>query len=151
MIRMIKEDNWLVLCLQGDLKKLTVENLSDYVKRDERLPMLLRRLRDNGAKVFLLTNSDYNYTNHIMKYLLETVQKLSQHTRNDRLAIELKLYWFIIIIYYYLLIIGITLFQIYDISYKCCTVCLILNWTLHGHYFHDPYNCFRTFYIFKKN
>ena len=57
--------------------------------------MLLRRLRDNGAKVFLLTNSDYNYTNHIMKYLLETVQKLSQHTRNDRLAIELKLYWFI--------------------------------------------------------
>lgn len=30
------------------------------------------RLRANGAKVFLLTNSDYNYTDKIMKYLLET-------------------------------------------------------------------------------
>jgi len=61
--------------IKGDLKKLTVENLDEYVKRDERLPMLLRRLRENGAKVFLLTNSDYNYTNHIMKYLLESVDK----------------------------------------------------------------------------
>lgn len=58
--------------LKGDLKRLTVENLSKFVQRDDRLPILLTRLRANGAKVFLLTNSDYNYTDKIMKYLLET-------------------------------------------------------------------------------
>ena len=64
-----------------------MENLDEYVKRDERLPMLLRRLRENGAKVFLLTNSDYNYTNHIMKYLLESVQK---PTKNPQIIDELS-------------------------------------------------------------
>ena len=64
---------WL-RCSQGDLKRLTVENLSKFVQRDDRLPILLTRLRANGAKVFLLTNSDYNYTDKIMKYLLETVR-----------------------------------------------------------------------------
>jgi len=58
--------------LKGDLKRLTVENMNEFVKKDERLAMLLRRLRDNGAKVFLLTNSDYKYTNKIMQYLLES-------------------------------------------------------------------------------
>lgn len=60
--------------LKGDLKRLTVENLSKFVQRDDRLPTLLIRLRENGAKVFLLTNSDYNYTNKIMKYILEPVR-----------------------------------------------------------------------------
>ena len=60
--------------LKGDLKRLTVENLSKFVQRDDRLPTLLVRLRANGAKVFLLTNSDYNYTDKIMKYILEPVR-----------------------------------------------------------------------------
>ena len=51
--------------------------MNEFVKKDERLAMLLRRLRDNGAKVFLLTNSDYKYTNKIMQYLLESVAHLS--------------------------------------------------------------------------
>jgi 5'-nucleotidase len=46
----------------GDLKKLTVENLDEYVVRDSRLPILLNRIRENNAKVFLLTNSGYDYT-----------------------------------------------------------------------------------------
>lgn len=63
--------------LKGDLKRLTVENLPKFVQRDDRLPTLLQRLRANGAKVFLLTNSDYNYTNKIMKYILEPVGLIS--------------------------------------------------------------------------
>lgn len=66
--------------LKGDLKRLTVENLTKFVQRDDRLPTLLVRLRENGAKVFLLTNSDYNYTNKIMKYILEPLEK----TENSR-------------------------------------------------------------------
>ncbi|XP_068912154.1 cytosolic purine 5'-nucleotidase isoform X1 [Tenebrio molitor] len=57
--------------LQGDLKKKTTENLEKYVKKDDRLPMFLTRLRESGAKTFLLTNSDYNFTDKIMTYLFD--------------------------------------------------------------------------------
>ncbi|CAO1353294.1 unnamed protein product [Diamesa serratosioi] len=57
--------------IQGDLKSKTIENLDHYVKKDPRLPMVLTRIRESGAKVFLLTNSDYNFTNKIMSYLFD--------------------------------------------------------------------------------
>lgn len=57
--------------VQGDLKSETVKNLDEYVKKDERLPVFLSRLRESGAKIFLLTNSDYNFTNQIMTYLFD--------------------------------------------------------------------------------
>lgn len=57
--------------LHGDLKRETIENLDKYVKKDIRVPMVLSRMRESGAKVFLLTNSDYNYTNKIMTYLFD--------------------------------------------------------------------------------
>ncbi|XP_045622921.1 cytosolic purine 5'-nucleotidase-like isoform X3 [Procambarus clarkii] len=61
--------------MKGDLKKKTVECVDEYVHKDERLPLLLDRLRDSGAKVFLLTNSEYWYTNAIMEYLLNFSDK----------------------------------------------------------------------------
>ncbi|XP_058064540.1 cytosolic purine 5'-nucleotidase isoform X2 [Anopheles bellator] len=57
--------------IYGDLKKKTLENLNDYVKKDKRLPMVLSRIRESGAKVFLLTNSDYNFTDRIMTFLFD--------------------------------------------------------------------------------
>lgn len=57
--------------MQGDLKSKTIENLELYVKKDPRLPMVLARIRESGAKVFILTNSDYNFTNKIMTYLFD--------------------------------------------------------------------------------
>lgn len=57
--------------IQGDLKSKTCENLEYYVKKDPRLPMVLSRIRESGAKVFLLTNSDYNFTNKIMSFLFD--------------------------------------------------------------------------------
>lgn len=57
--------------MQGDLKSSTIENLEEYVKKDERLPMFLARIRESGAKVFLLTNSDYTFTDNIMTYLFD--------------------------------------------------------------------------------
>ncbi|OXA63436.1 cytosolic purine 5'-nucleotidase isoform X2 [Folsomia candida] len=56
---------------KGDLKKKTVEDMEYYVVKDERLPMLLSRIRESGAKVFLLTNSEYWYTQKIMTYLFD--------------------------------------------------------------------------------
>jgi hypothetical protein len=56
---------------QGDFKSRTIKNLDEYVKKDERLPMFLTRIRESGAKVFLLTNSDYCFTDKIMTYLFD--------------------------------------------------------------------------------
>ncbi|XP_068430792.1 5'-nucleotidase, cytosolic II, like 1 [Clinocottus analis] len=58
----------------GVLKDRTVKNLEKYVIKDPNLPVLLTRIKV-VAKVFLATNSDYNYTETIMKYLLESNQK----------------------------------------------------------------------------
>ncbi|XP_075222178.1 5' nucleotidase B isoform X2 [Lycorma delicatula] len=57
--------------LHGDLKSQTIKNLDEYVKKDERLPMFLARIKESGAKVFLLTNSDYCFTDKIMTYLFD--------------------------------------------------------------------------------
>lgn len=45
--------------------------MAHYVKKDERLPTVLSRIRESGAKLFMLTNSDYTYTNEIMTYLFD--------------------------------------------------------------------------------
>ncbi|XP_031622776.1 cytosolic purine 5'-nucleotidase isoform X2 [Contarinia nasturtii] len=57
--------------LHGDLQNATVANLDKYVKKDPRLPMVLSRIRESGAKCFLLTNSAFNFTNKIMTYLFD--------------------------------------------------------------------------------
>lgn len=57
--------------IHGDLKKKTIENVDLFLKKDERLPMFLARIRESGAKLFILTNSDYNFTDKIMSYLFD--------------------------------------------------------------------------------
>lgn len=57
--------------MQGDLKNKTTENLDYYVQKDPRFPMVLARIRESGAKTFLLTNSEYSFTNKIMTYLFD--------------------------------------------------------------------------------
>lgn len=55
----------------GPLKAETVKHVDKYVVRDDRLPLLLDRLRSQGSKVFLATNSDYMYTNAVMTYIFD--------------------------------------------------------------------------------
>src|SRR5262249_30584049 len=43
-----------------------------FVAPDLRLGRFLETLRENGKKVFLLTNSEHTYTNLLMTHLLET-------------------------------------------------------------------------------
>ncbi|NXK19855.1 5NTC nucleotidase, partial [Arenaria interpres] len=56
--------------VKGCLKAKTLENLEKYVVKDPRVPLLLSRMKEVG-KVFLATNSDYNYTDAIMSYLFD--------------------------------------------------------------------------------
>ncbi|EHH22426.1 hypothetical protein EGK_05687, partial [Macaca mulatta] len=52
----------------GCLKEKTLEDLEKYVEKDPRLPIPLGKMKEVG-KVFLATNSSYNYTDAIMTYL----------------------------------------------------------------------------------
>ena len=55
----------------GSIKKVVLSNLDTYVKKDKYLAPTLRHLIEGGKALFLLTNSDWWYTNNIMTYLLE--------------------------------------------------------------------------------
>lgn len=75
----------------GDLKKLTVETVDEYIVKDARLPLLLNRMHDNKAKVFLLTNSGYDYTDKIMSFLLDE-KETGRHWRTyfDYIVVDAK-------------------------------------------------------------
>uniref|UniRef100_A0A8C4HDI1 5'-nucleotidase, cytosolic II, like 1 n=1 Tax=Dicentrarchus labrax TaxID=13489 RepID=A0A8C4HDI1_DICLA len=76
----------------GILKERTIKNLEKYVVKDTNLPVLLTRIKE-VAKVFLATNSDYNYTESIMKYLLESNSgspKKSWHSFFDLVVVDTK-------------------------------------------------------------
>ncbi|CAD5221688.1 unnamed protein product [Bursaphelenchus xylophilus] len=54
----------------SDMKDIILKNLDKYVVKDGRAVDLLTQLRAADRKTFLLTNSEYSYTNGIMTYLL---------------------------------------------------------------------------------
>ncbi|CAJ0566592.1 unnamed protein product, partial [Mesorhabditis spiculigera] len=56
--------------MNSAMKRTIMDDLEKYVKKDARLPQMLKGMRDSGRKTFLLTNSDYEYTNAVMTYLL---------------------------------------------------------------------------------
>eukprot|EP00171_Calliarthron_tuberculosum_P012174 IDg12174t1 len=53
----------------GYIKDRVGEDPAEYIMRDERMVPMLRRMRRSGRKVFLLTNSLYDYTDTVMRYL----------------------------------------------------------------------------------
>lgn len=57
--------------VKGSLKAKTCENLAKYIKKDPRLPQMLYNLQKSGAKTFLLTNSEWEYTDKVMHFLLD--------------------------------------------------------------------------------
>lgn len=55
----------------GSLKSETLANREKYIAKDPRIPRLLYRMRKAGKQTFLLTNSDYTYTNEVMTFLCD--------------------------------------------------------------------------------
>ncbi|XP_053267304.1 5'-nucleotidase, cytosolic II, like 1 [Pleuronectes platessa] len=72
----------------GTLKERTIKNLEKYVKKDPNIRVLLSRIKE-VAKVFLATNSDYGYTEAIMKYLLEDYIKTGNPKQSWRSFFDL--------------------------------------------------------------
>lgn len=54
----------------GSLKTIVKANLSHYIEEDPELPLTLHRLRSAGKRLFVLTNSYWDYTNRVMSFLL---------------------------------------------------------------------------------
>jgi HAD superfamily 5'-nucleotidase-like hydrolase len=54
----------------GSLKQEIVGNLDHYIRKDPRLTPTLRELVRAGKKLFLLTNSEYYYTDALLRYLI---------------------------------------------------------------------------------
>lgn len=55
----------------GSLKGQVARDVPRYIYKDPYLALTLDELRSNGRRLFLLTNSYWEYTNLVMSYLLE--------------------------------------------------------------------------------
>jgi 5'-nucleotidase len=55
----------------GSIKTIIAAELPVYIERDPFLAEALHKLRSSGKRLFLLTNSDFQYTNPVMSYLLD--------------------------------------------------------------------------------
>jgi len=58
----------------GSIKAIVSVELPDYVERDEGLAETLHKFRSSGKRLFLLTNSAWDYTSTVMSYLLDGVR-----------------------------------------------------------------------------
>ncbi len=58
----------------GSIKAIVSAELPDYVERDEGLADTLHKFRSSGKRLFLLTNSAWDYTSQVMSYLLDGVR-----------------------------------------------------------------------------
>jgi 5'-nucleotidase len=56
----------------GSLKSIILDRISECFLIDPKLPDTLYRLRREDKKLFLLTNSDYAYTDRVLSVVLET-------------------------------------------------------------------------------
>jgi HAD superfamily 5'-nucleotidase-like hydrolase len=52
------------------MKRIIKAKLSDYIVRDPDLAPALHKLRSSGKRIFVLTNSAWDYTDAVMRYLL---------------------------------------------------------------------------------
>lgn len=63
---------WIDLSHQdGSIKSRVLAEPEKYIDRDKNLVETLVKLLDGGKKLFVITNSDWSYTNAVMTYLLD--------------------------------------------------------------------------------
>jgi 5'-nucleotidase len=55
----------------GSIKSIVAADLGKFIERDPGLAETLHRFRSSGKRLFLLTNSDWGYTNPVMSFLLD--------------------------------------------------------------------------------
>lgn len=63
----------------GSLKTIIKANLSEYIIADPELPTTLHKLRSAGKRLFVVTNSYWDYTHAVMSYMLD--DRLAEYPR----------------------------------------------------------------------
>jgi HAD superfamily 5'-nucleotidase-like hydrolase len=63
----------------GSLKKTIAENLDNFVIKDPLVVEGLKRLLQYKKKIFILTNSDFAYTNLLLNYAIQPFLEKGQH------------------------------------------------------------------------
>ncbi len=66
----------------GSIKAIVSEELSSFVVRDPALAETLHKFRSSGKRLFVLTNSAWDYTSRVMSYLLDGVLTAYPSWRN---------------------------------------------------------------------
>jgi 5'-nucleotidase len=66
----------------GSIKAIVSANFREYVERDDALADTLHKLRSSGKRLFLLTNSAWDYTTQVMSYLLDGARRGYPSWRN---------------------------------------------------------------------
>lgn len=59
----------------GAIKRVVRASIEKYVIRNPLVPALLERYRDYGKRLFIITNSDYDYTRAMLEYTLDPYWK----------------------------------------------------------------------------
>lgn len=62
----------------GSIKTIVSADFPSYVERDEALAETLHKFRSSGKRLFLLTNSAWDYTSAMMSYLLDGAHSTDQ-------------------------------------------------------------------------
>ena len=65
----------------GSIKTIVSADFPSYVERDEALAETLHKFRSSGKRLFLLTNSAWDYTSAMMSYLLDGAHSTDSRTR----------------------------------------------------------------------
>lgn len=73
----------------GSLKTEIIANLDHYIYRDPHLTLALDKWIESGKKLFVLTNSEYYYTEKVMSYLLDDSDNLAYKSWRDYFEIIL--------------------------------------------------------------
>lgn len=63
----------------GSLKSVITGNLDQHIRLDPELRTVLEEFRRSGKRLFLLTNSDWQYTNTLLRHILERGRGAPDH------------------------------------------------------------------------
>src|SRR6185436_10709562 len=72
----------------GTLKSVIMRNVGNFVRRDPQLPVLLEEFRRSGKKLFVLTNSEWDYSKALLKHLLEKRGERSWERYFDLIVVD---------------------------------------------------------------
>jgi HAD superfamily 5'-nucleotidase-like hydrolase len=63
----------------GSLKSVITSNLDQYIRVDQELRTVLEEFRRSGKKLFLLTNSEWRYTDALLQFILARGRAAPEH------------------------------------------------------------------------